>query len=83
MTLVSYILENSATKELIVTKDYSHIEKYKAEGFHLESTKYEESSIYDNHYPGRAEYLKHMNKRYNRTVDKAGRVHWELKRKGA
>lgn len=82
MTLVSYILENNTTKELITTKDYSHIEKYKNEGFHLKSTKYEELSIYDNRYLGRAKYLEHMNKYYNRTVDKTGRVHWELKKKG-
>lgn len=79
MTLVSYILKNHATKEVITTTSFSDIEKYRNEGFTDVETVYDSVGMYDKRHPDKIALDKFMNDRYDRFVDKAGRITWKRK----
>lgn len=79
MTLVSYILKNHTTKEVITTTSFSDIEKYRAEGFTDVETVYSPVDMYDKRNPDKIALDKFMNDRYDKFVDKAGRITWKRK----
>ncbi len=79
MTLVSYILKNHTTKEIIKTTSFSDIEKYRDEGFTDVETVYDAVGMYDKRHPDKVALDKFMNDRYDRFVDKAGCITWKRK----
>lgn len=79
MTLVSYILKNHTTKEVITTTSFSDVEKYRDEGFTDVETVYDAVGMYDKHNPDKVSLDKFMNDRYYKFVDKAGRITWKRK----